>query len=125
MTMYWSERYAGGKWVKVHANGVVTCGAAEPVLSVLDVQGFAVEDLFLIGTNESCGAIVLPTESRAGNAAAALEPAYRTKVSRTASGDWEVKYDRRELDGSVGSHLITDLVLKDGRTLIKDGRWII
>lgn len=122
--MYWSAKFTDSKWVKVHADGVVTHGSTEPVLSILDVRGFAVEDLFLIGFNDNCGSILVETESRAQNAAAALEPAYLAKVHQDERGNWNVVYDRRELDGSVGSHFITDLVLKDGRQVIKDGRWV-
>lgn len=121
--MYWAERFNDSKWVKLHADGVVTHGSTEPILSILDVRGFPVEDLFLMGFNDNCGSIAVETESRAQNVAAALEPAYRVKI-HVERGIWFADYDRRELDGSVGSHFITNLTLKDGRQVIKDGRWV-
>ena len=59
-----------------HGNGVIVHGSMEPVLSVLDVRGFDLRDLFLIGFNDNCGSIVVETESRARNIEDALEPAY-------------------------------------------------
>jgi hypothetical protein len=77
---YDMSNFGDSKWVRTHPNHVYTHGSMEPVLSVLDVRGFELRDLFLIGFNDSCGTLVLPTESRAENAAAALEPAFATKV---------------------------------------------
>lgn len=112
--------------MRQHPNGVFTHGATQPVLSVLDVQGFELCDLFLIGLNDGCGSIILPTESRAENAAAALEPAYATKVVRfgRTGDDWAVEYSLRDLDGSEPSRLITDITLTDGTIAMRDGRRI-
>ncbi|WP_177198657.1 hypothetical protein [Streptomyces colonosanans] len=122
------SQFGKSRWVKTHPNGVYTHGSTEPVLSVLDVRGFELRDLFLIGLNDSCGTIVLPTESRAENAAAALEPAFATRVylfgSRDGQDVWATDYTRRALDGTTLSAFITDLTLKDGRKVIKDGRWV-
>ncbi|OIJ95403.1 hypothetical protein BIV24_08970 [Streptomyces colonosanans] len=125
---YDMSQFGKSRWVKTHPNGVYTHGSTEPVLSVLDVRGFELRDLFLIGLNDSCGTIVLPTESRAENAAAALEPAFATRVylfgSRDGQDVWATDYTRRALDGTTLSAFITDLTLKDGRKVIKDGRWV-
>lgn len=120
------SRYGQSRWVKTHPNGVYSHGSTEPVLSVLDVRGFEVGDLFLIGLNDNCGTIVLPTESRAQNAAAALEPAYATTVKKSGPCNevWAVDYTRRTLDGTELSAFITGLTLKDGTVVIRDGRWV-
>lgn len=122
------SKFGGGRWVKTHPNNVHTHGSLEPVLSILDVRGFELRDLFLIGINDNCGSIVLPTQSRAENAAAALEPAYETRVylfgSRDGEDVWATDYTRRALDGTTLSAFITNLTLKDGRQVIKDGRWV-
>ncbi|CAL9672471.1 hypothetical protein SUDANB43_07481 (plasmid) [Streptomyces sp. enrichment culture] len=122
------SKFGGSRWVKTHPNNVHTHGSLEPVLSVLDVRGFELHDLFLIGINDNCGSIVLPTQSRAENAAAALEPAYETRVHLMGRRDgedvWATDYTRRALDGTTLSAFITDLTLKDGRQVIKDGRWV-
>ncbi|MFE6743879.1 hypothetical protein [Streptomyces tubercidicus] len=122
------SRFGTSRWVKTHPNGVYTHGSTEPVLSVLDVRGFELRELFLIGLNDSCGTIVLPSESRAENAAAALEPAFETKVSLFGNRDghdlWATEFTRRALDGTTLSPFITDLTLKDGTVLIRDGRWV-
>lgn len=124
--MYWSAKFefSDSRRVRRNADGVITHGATEPVLSILDVRGFPVEDLFLIGFNDNCGSILVETESRAENVAAALEPAYRVKIHQDERGNWNAVYDRRDMDGSVGSHFITDLVLEDGRHVIRNGRWV-
>ncbi|MCO8303594.1 hypothetical protein [Streptomyces sp. RKCA744] len=125
---YDMSRFATNRFIKVHPNTVLTHGSLEPVLSILDVRGFELHDLFLIGLNDSCGSIVLPSQSRAENAAAALEPAYETQVylfgSRDGEDVWATDYTRRALDGTTLSAFITDLTLKDGRQVIKDGRWV-
>ncbi|CAL9668868.1 hypothetical protein [Streptomyces sp. enrichment culture] len=125
---YDMSRFVTNRWIKTHPNRVYTHGSLEPVLSILDVRGFEVHDLFLIGLNDSCGTLVLPSESRAQNAAAALEPAYKTKVYLFGNWDgenvWATDYTRRALDGSTLSAFITDLTLKDGRQVIKDGHWV-
>lgn len=125
---YDMSRFGGSRWVKSHPNDVYTHGSTEPILSILDVRGFELRDLFLIGLNDSCGTLVLPTESRAENAAAALEPAFDTRVHLFGSHDgeevWATDYDRRALDGTTLSSFITDLTLTDGRQVIKDGRWV-
>jgi len=128
MAGYWSDSFADSRHVTQHPNGVVAIGNLEPVLTVLEFGGFKVEDLFLIGLNDSCGSIWVETESRAENVSAALEPAYSCKVKRHDDRGvtaWEVTFDRRELDGTVLSHFVTEVVMKDGRTVIKDGRWQI
>jgi hypothetical protein len=125
---YDMSRFATNRWIKTHPDRVYTHGATEPVLSVLDVRGFDLHDLFLIGLNDSCGTLVLPTESRAENAAAALEPAFATRVylfgNRDGEEVWATDYTRRALDGTTLSAFITDLTLKDGKQVIKDGRWV-
>lgn len=92
------------------------------------MRGFELRDLFLIGLNDNCGTLVLPSESRAENAAAALEPAFETRVHLMGRRDgeevWATDYTRRALDGTTLSAFITDLTLKDGRQVIKDGRWV-
>ncbi|MFE3074176.1 hypothetical protein [Streptomyces sp. NPDC059247] len=109
------SRFGGGRWVKTHPGN-------------LDIRGFPMHDLFLIGFNEDCGTVVLPTESRAENAAAALEPAYETRVyvmaHRSGEEVWATDYTRRAPDGTTLSAFITNLTLKDGRQVIKDGRWV-
>ena len=125
---YDMSRFGGSRWVKSHPNNVYTHGSMEPILSILDVRGFELRDLFLIGFNDSCGTLVLPTESRAENAAAALEPAFATRVylfgNRDGEDVWATDYTRRALDGTTLSSFITDLTLKDGRQVLKDGRWV-
>ncbi|MYZ39781.1 MULTISPECIES: hypothetical protein [unclassified Streptomyces] len=122
------SRFATNRWIKTHPNGVYTHGSTEPILSVLDVRGFEVRDLFLIGFNDSCGTLVLPTERRAQNAAAVLEPAFATRVylfgSRDGEDVWATDYTRRALDGTTLSAFITNLTLTDGTVVIRDGRWI-
>jgi len=123
----WSRRWVS-KWTRSHANGVVTHGSTQPILTVLDVRGFELRDLFLIGFNDNCGSIIVPTESRAREVEAALEPAYAVTVSFMGrDGDveaWEAKFDRREMDGSVPSWLVRDIELKDGTVVMRDGRWV-
>lgn len=121
----WARKWAGSRWTKVHPNNVVTHGSTEPLLSVLDVCGFEIRDLFLMGINDSCGAVIFPTRERAEEFQQALAFAYRVSIEPLNQGDWKAKYDRREIDGSVPSHLVTDLTLKDGRTAIRNGRWVI
>jgi hypothetical protein len=122
------SKFGGGRWVKTHPNNVHTHGSTEPVLSILDVRCFELHDLLLIGLNDSCGTLVLPSEPRAENAAAALEPAFATQVylfgNRDGEDLWATDYTRRALDGSEPSRFITDLTLKDGRQVTKDGRWV-
>ncbi|MFH9016475.1 hypothetical protein ACH4C6_34645 [Streptomyces sp. NPDC017943] len=122
------SKFGGGRWVKTHPNNVHTFGALEPVMSILDVRGFALHDMFLIGFNDNCGSIVLPTESRAEEAAAALEPAYKTEVELMGVRDgeevWATEYTRRAADGTTPPAFINNLTLKDGRQVIKDGRWV-
>ncbi|MBT2406250.1 MULTISPECIES: hypothetical protein [unclassified Streptomyces] len=125
---YDMSQFGESRWVKTHPDGVYTHGSMEPVLSVLDVRGFEVRDLFLIGFNDSCGTIVLPDQSRAENAAAALEPAFTTRVylfgNRDGEDVWATDYTRRALDGTTLLCFITDLTLKDGTVAIRDGRWV-
>lgn len=122
------SRFGTSRWVKTHPNNVYTHGSTEPVLSVLDVCGFELRELFLIGINDSCGTLIFPVESRAENAAAALEPAYSTEVRLFGNRDghdlWATEFTRRALDGTTLSPFVTDLTLKDGTVLIRDGRWV-
>jgi len=103
-------------------NNVVVHGATEPILTVLELGGFEIRDLFLIGFNPDCGSVIVDSEQRAREASAALEPAYATKVEVVDYGDWEVTYDRRDLDGSEPSRFITGVTLTDGTVVMKDGR---
>ena len=116
--------YTKSRWVKAHVNGLATHGATEPILTVLDVRGFDIRDMFLIGLNDNCGSIIVPTEQRANEVWAALEPAYKVTVKQLESGDWSADYDRRNLDGSVPSWLVTDIVMKDGTVVMRNGRWV-
>lgn len=118
MPAYAMAKYASNKLIKQHPGGVFTFGATQPVLTVLDVRGFELTDLFLIGLNDDSGTLVLPTESRAQNAAAALEPAYATTVAvfGRRGEDWAVEYSRRDPDGSNPPRLLTDITLTDGTT---------
>ncbi|MET8275733.1 hypothetical protein [Streptomyces sp. NPDC005096] len=122
------SKFGDSKWVRTHPNRVCAHGSTEPVLSVLDVRGFELHDLFLIGFNDSCGTIVLPTESRAENAAAALEPAFATQVylfgNRDGEDVWATDYTRRDIDGSEPNRFLTNVTLKDGTVVLRDGRWV-
>ncbi|WP_254745522.1 hypothetical protein [Streptomyces cucumeris] len=121
----WGDGYASSRWTHRHPDNVITHGSTEPILSVLDFRGFELRDLFLIGMNDNCGTLILPTEERAQEAARALRPGYTVNVEKARRGDdWWATYDRAEIDGAVGSHFITDLELKDGTIVIQDGRWI-
>ncbi|WP_318199203.1 hypothetical protein [Streptomyces sp. SCL15-4] len=121
-------QFGHSRWFKTHPQRVYTHGSLEPVLSILDVRGFELRDLVLMGLNDSCGMLLLQTESRAENAAAALEPAYATTVERprpySEAEAWAVTYTRRALDGAVLSAFIANLTLEDGRQVIKDGHWV-
>lgn len=125
MPSYAMAKYAS-KWVRQYPNGVFTHGASQPILSILDVRGFDLRDLFLIGLSDDAGSIILSTESRAENAAAALEPAYATNVAPFGrrGEDWAVEYSRRDLDGSEPSRVLTDVTLTDGTVVMRDGRRI-
>lgn len=126
--------YGDSRFVRVVENGVVVHGSTEPILSILDRGGFPIEDLFLLGFNDKCGTVVLPSEERARFCAAVLEPAHRVRVSRMGHpehpNEWKVDYDLRDPDGSVPSHLVTGIWLKDGeapggeRQVMRDGRWL-
>lgn len=122
------SRFGDSRWVTTHPNNVCTHGSTEPILTVLDVRGFPLRDMFLIGTNDSCGTLVVPNEARAQAASAALEPAYATRVyhfGRRGGEDlWATGYQRRALDGRTLSSFLTDLTLKDGTVVIRDGRWV-
>jgi hypothetical protein len=117
------KRYQS-KYTKTHPGGLVTFGATEPVLTVLDVRGFVPEEMFRIGINADCGSIIVAEETRAQEAAAALEPAYAVTVKRAEWGDWCAEYSRRDLDGSEPDHFIRDLTLSDGTVVMTDGRWV-
>ncbi|MFB6805443.1 hypothetical protein [Streptomyces sp. NPDC056387] len=108
---------------KTHANGLATFGATEPILTILDVRGFELRDMLLLGLNEDCGSIVVATEERACAAKVALEPAYQVRV-RTERGQWFAEYERRQPDGTVPSWMIRTITLKDGTIVMRDGRWI-
>ncbi|MFE0472397.1 hypothetical protein ACFW2V_12355 [Streptomyces sp. NPDC058947] len=121
----WSSRFASGAHVKVHDNGVVTHGALEPVMTVLEVRGFELRNMFLIGFNENCGSILVETQERANAIKNALEPAYQVNVSYVTREEcWEAKYNRRHINGAVSSWLVTDITLKDGTAVMRDGRWV-
>lgn len=121
--MAWSDSFLTNKFVKGHANGVVTHGSTEPILTVLDVRGFDVRDLFLIGTNDNCGSILVETESRAENIKAALEPAYAVEVEDLGHGCWSANFQRRRTDGVVPNWFMTNIILSDGRKVMENGRW--
>lgn len=108
---------------QTHPNGLVTHGATEPILTVLDVRGFELRDMLLIGINDNCGSLILPTEERACAAKVALEPAYRVTV-RSERGRWIAEYDRRQLDGTVPSWMVRTITMRDGTVVMKDGRWV-
>ncbi|MFH8558920.1 hypothetical protein ACH4FE_35760 [Streptomyces celluloflavus] len=118
------QHYATNHLVKVHPNGVLTFGSTEPVLSILDVRGFELRNLFLIGINDNCGNLIVPTEARALSAQAALEPAFETKAKpfNPKHEDWSVEYTLRDLDGTVRNALLTDITLTDGTRVVRDGR---
>lgn len=120
----WADRWRS-RWMTVHANGVVVHGVSEPVLSVLDVRGVVLRDLFVIGFNANCGSIIVPSRERADEIKAALEPAYSVAVAFMGrDACWEAKYDRRELDGLLPSWLVRDVVMADGTVVMRDGRWV-
>jgi hypothetical protein len=116
------NRYGGHRLTKTHADGLITFGATEPVLTVLDVRGFECRDMFLIGINDNCGSIIVSTEERACAVQVALEPAYRVEI-RTERGQWIADYDRRQLNGEVPSWLIRTITMRDGTVVMEDGRW--
>lgn len=121
----WSDRFASSTHVKVHENGVVTHGSFEPLMTILELRGFELRDMFLIGFNTNCGSIIVPSEQRANEVQAALEPAYAVTVSFMGrEACWEAKYDRRQLDGSVPSWFVRDITMKDGTVVMRDGRWV-
>ncbi|MEU2789042.1 hypothetical protein [Streptomyces sp. NPDC007100] len=117
------KRYES-KWTKTHPGGLVTFGATEPVLTVLDVAGFELRDLFLIGISDDCGTIIVADESRARAAAAALEPAFKSIVGPfpRSGGDWSVEYTLRDRDGTAPSRFVTDITLTDGTAVMRNGR---
>ncbi|WP_437052093.1 hypothetical protein [Streptomyces sp. enrichment culture] len=94
-------------------------------MTVLDVRGIALRDMFLIGFNDNCGSIIVPTEARAREIKSALEPAYQVTVAFMGrDACWEAKYDRRQMDGTVPSWLVREITLKDGTAVMREGRWI-
>lgn len=113
-----------------HGNGLVTHGSTQPILTVLDLGGVELEEMYLIGHNDSCGRLHFPTRERAEQAAAVLEHyGYATTVAllgdtpqQQAAGIWGVTYDRRTPDGDVPSHLVTDMTVRDGTQIMRDGR---
>lgn len=98
-------KYANAR-TRTHPNQVVTFGATEPILTALDVGGFPIRDLFLIGINDLCGSIIVDSEQRAREAAAALQPGYEVKVSPFGP-DWAAKYSLRDRDGQAPERLVT------------------
>lgn len=122
------RKFGDSRWTKSHPRRVYTHGATQPVLTVLDVNGFDLHDLFLMGINDRTGRLIVPTESRAENAAAALEPAYETEVlflgQREGCDLWGTDYTQRDPDGVAPSAFIVGLTLNDGRQVMKDGRWV-
>lgn len=124
MTAFWSDRFLGSKFTKEHANGVVTHGATEPVLTVLDVRNFDVRDLFLIGFNDHCGSIMVETRERAESIKEALEPAYAVTIEQPEGRPyWEAKFDRQMMDGTTPSWFVRNITMKDGRKVMEDGKW--
>ncbi|QBZ72089.1 hypothetical protein SEA_KRADAL_193 [Streptomyces phage Kradal] len=121
---WWSDRFLGSRWVHGHANGVVTHGSTEPILTVLELRGFELRDFFLIGFNDNCGSILVETQERALAVKQALEPAYAVEIENPERRAWSAKFDRRTMDGTVPSWLITDITLKDGRKVMENGRWL-
>lgn len=112
------HKYATNKYIKALPNNVAAAGATEPILTVLDVGGFRIRDLFLMGLNKDCGSLIVDSETRATEAQRVLEPAYRTSIRQLPNtGDWELKYDRRDPDGSTPDRFITKVVGNDGRRL--------
>ncbi|MGW1102736.1 hypothetical protein [Streptomyces sp. NPDC002540] len=113
--------YAAHDHFTTHPDNVYTHGALEPVLTLLDLRGFQLRDLVLIGMNEDCGTLLLPSEPRAETAAAALEPAYAatlTHLSHPQGEAWAVTYARRQ-DGTELSALITNLTFTDGTVITR------
>ncbi|GGX40423.1 hypothetical protein [Streptomyces noursei] len=108
-------------WATTHADGLVTSGSTEPVLSALELRGFEIRDMFLIGFNPDCGSIVFESEARAWEVKAALEPAYRVTVKRDLD-DWVADFDRRQSDGSVPDWFVRAVALSDGTVVMRDGR---
>lgn len=109
-------------WATTHANGLVTSGSTEPILSVLELRGFEIRDMFLIGLNPDCGSIIFESEARAWEVKAALEPAYRVTVKPDFGGDWSADFDRRQSDGSVPDWFVRAIALSDGTVVMRDGR---
>jgi hypothetical protein len=123
----WSDRLMQGSRARIvdHGNGVVVHGSGEPVLSVLDVLGAELEDIFVIGINDRCGSLVVPTQEKAERLGVLMNPAYKVKIKAPERGtNWKVDYDQRNLDGTVDSNFIINVTLKDGRVVMKDGKWI-
>jgi hypothetical protein len=109
--------------VTVHPNNVMVHGASEPLLTFLELGGFELRDLFLIGSGRNSGAIIVGSQERALAVKAALEPAYAVTVKRVPTG-WKADFDRRDLDGTVLSGFLTDITLTDGTQVMRDGRWL-
>lgn len=85
---------------KLHENDVVTFGFTEPILTILDVGGFSIENLFLISLEPEVGTILFDTRDRAERAARILEPGYEAKVERfDHTTDWSVEYVKRDFEG--------------------------
>lgn len=127
----WSRKYADSKWMHLHQNGLVTHGSTSPILQVLDFLGVDIKDMVLIGINDKCGSIIVPTAQRANELSVVMEAAYATKVKQMGRGtDWEVTFDQRDQDGSVRSHFVTEISVKDPdapggvRTVMKNGKWL-
>lgn len=112
------DRYAHSKWATAHDHGVFTFGATQPILSALELGGFEVRDLFLMGMDEDYGAIIVEDQQRAEEVAAALEPAYTVTISpedpegRT-DGHWKATYTLVP-QGGEPARMLTNLKPVDG-----------
>jgi hypothetical protein len=106
-----------------HGNGVIVHGSGEPLLSVLDVLGADLSDIFVIGFNDKCGSLVVPTREKAEALTELMRPAYGVE-SKPSGPNWSVTYDQRNLDGSIDSHFVVNVTLKDGTVVMRDGKWV-
>ena len=122
--MEWHERFVGNKYVQIHENGVVTHGSVEPLMTILELLNVELRDMFIMGLSADCGSVLVPTQRRAAEIREALTPAFDVSLKVLSTGDWEAKYDRRELDGTVPNWFVTDITLKNGTVVMRDGRWV-
>lgn len=124
-TSPWAHTWTGSH-VRHHANGVVTTGTTEPILSILDLAEFDLYDLYLIGINADRGRIFFPSQDRAAAAGRALAPAYTVTVSplKSPAGHrfWTTSYTRHVTGGGPQpAHVVTDVTLKDGSVVRRGG----